>query len=304
MQEEKHHKSINTVIDYILTNLEQPLTVQMLAERANLSAYHFHRIFTHAVGEPLAKYILRKRLEKAANILRENTNIPVMNIAYQVGFNSSNVFCRNFKKHFGVTAEEMRNKHDQSKSKDSTLNRNYNPKDRLYSHYFCSHKIFKIGDKAMDCTFEIKKLETIHIVYCRHYGAYNKMENAYQTLMQWAYPRGLVTAPNAKLIAVYHDNPELTAPEKLISDACLSVDTPLKTDGDIGSSDLQGGLYAVARFEIAMEEFPLAWQCSFKLMEEHGCQCIGTPFEMYHNNRDKHPERKWIVDICIPVLAK
>lgn len=49
------------------------------------------------MGEPLAKYIMRKRLEQAAIQLQNDLQKPVTDIALEYGFNSVNVFCRNFK---------------------------------------------------------------------------------------------------------------------------------------------------------------------------------------------------------------
>ena len=46
----------------------------------------------------------------------------------------------------------------------------------------------------MQCDFELKHMDEVHMVYCRHYGAYTQMQRAFEKLMQWAYPRGLVTA--------------------------------------------------------------------------------------------------------------
>ena len=299
-KEKDYTRQINIVQDYIGANLDKPLTVQELAKLVNFSVYHFHRIFTQYVGESLAKYILRRRLETAALCIKCDPSVPITNVLYEVGFNSANVFCRNFKKHFGITAEEYRSKISQTDSKNSTLKRNNHPSDRIYSHYFCNSKTLIIGDKTMDCTFEIKQLPELHVVYCRHNGAYDQMQNAFAKLMQWAYPRGLVT-PETKLLSIYYDNPDVTAADKLISDACLQVKEPIKADGEIGYRTLQGGQYAVGRFEIAMEEFKDAWNGMFKLIAEHGSQCIGLPFEIYQNNRDEHTEKKFIVDICIPV---
>lgn len=154
----------------------------------------------------------------------------------------------------------------------------------------------------MNCTFEIKNLPSQPIIYCRHQGALNQMQEAFAKLMQWAYPRGLVAVPGMKLVSVYHDNPDVTKKEKLTADAGMTILSAVKTEGEIGQYELSGGLYAVGRFEIGMEEFPDAWHAMFDLLAEHGCQCTnGHHYEIYQNNRDEHPEKKWIVDICIPV---
>lgn len=300
-----HRKQINKVIDYIHSNLESQLSLDELSGRVDLSPYHFHRIFSAVVGESLAKYVIRRRLERAASLLLGNLESPVMNIAYECGFNSVSVFCRNFKKQFGMTAQEYRSKKSKPDSKESQFKSINDSEDRVYSRYFCHRKTIIIGEKTMNCTFEIKNLPALNIIYYRHQGALDQMQDAFAKLMQWAYPRGLVTAPGMKLLSVYHDNPDITDKDKLTADAGMVVGKGVKADGEIGQYELTGGLYAVGRFEIGMGEFPDAWHVMFDLITEHGCQCAnGHHYELYLNNRDEHPEKKWVVDICIPVKAR
>ncbi len=300
----KYTKQVNLVLDYINAHINEELDIKSLAEKTYLSAYHFHRIFTAVMGEPLAKYVMRRRLELASIQLRDDVHKPVTNIAIECGFNSANVFCRNFKKHFGMTAEAYRSKMQQENSKERTLERNISPYRRSYSHYFCRQKSFKVGETSMDCNFEIKHLDAIHVVYCRHIGAYTNMQQAFEKLMRWAYPKGLLPMHDSRLASIYHNNPNTTEEGKLISDACLIVKEPMKTDGEISSYIIPAGQYAVGRFEISWDEFQRAWECMFHLVEEHGCKCCGLAFEIYMNNHEEHPEKKWVVDICIPVTSK
>lgn len=310
MKQRDYDKQINKVIDYINKNISKELTVQTLLALVDYSPYHFHRIFTSQMGESLAKYVLRRRLELAAIRLTNSENTPIMNIAYDVGFSSVNVFCRNFKRRFGVTAEEFRSKNHQQNSKNSTFKHKNNPFDRVYNHYFCSRKSFLIENKKMekmDCKFEIKKMPALHIAYCRHHGAYDKMSNAFVKLMQWAHTKELINGSSkVTLLSVYHSDPNITNDEtKLTSDAGIIIDPSVKTDGEIGSYDLAEGLYAVGRFEILFEEFPVAWKCMNQLISEYECQhAEGVPYELYHNNVEEHPERKWIIDICMPIRGK
>lgn len=300
----QYTKQINVVLDYINTHIDEKLDIQLLAHQTNLSVYHFHRIFTSVMGEPLAKYIMRKRLEQAAIQLQNDLQKPVTDIALEYGFNSVNVFCRNFKKHFGITAETYRNKIRQKDSKNRTLEHIISQQSRSYSHYFCQRKTLKIGDKFMICNFEIKHLSAIHVVYCRHYGTYTTMQKSFEKLLHWAYPKGLVTTEEFHLASIYHDDPNITTEEKRISDACLIVKNPVKTDGEISAYTIPVGQYAVGHFEILWDEFQTSWECMFRLIDEHGCRCCGLPFEVYLNNYETHPEKKWIVDICIPVVSK
>lgn len=301
---DRYAGQINVVVNYIHANMDKCLDVHSLARLTSFSTYHFHRIFSAVMGESLAKYVMRRRLELAAVYLREDASMPVMNIAFEVGFNSVNVFCRNFKRHFGMSAEAYRSKMRQEDSKNRPSECKDSRYGRTYSRYFCSRKSLKIGDKCMDCDFGIRRLDATYVVYCRHYGAYTGMQGAFERLMRWAYPRGLVGAAGSRLASVYHDDPHVTEEEKLISDACLIVEGPMRTDGDIGCYCLNAGQYAVGRFEISWDEFRVAWECMYRLVDEHGCRCCGLPFEVYLNNSEEHPEGKWIVDICIPVMAK
>lgn len=305
MTGKEYTNQINKVIDYIHSHLDEPLPVKGLCSLANLSPYHFHRIFTARTGEPLAKYVTRRRLERSASLLLGSPETPVSNIAFECGFSSASLFCRNFKRHFNMTAEEYRHKNSQSNSKNSQPDSNKSTGTRSYTRYFCTRKTIITGDKTMECNFEIKKLPAFNIIYCRHQGAYDQMQDAFARLMQWAYPRGLATAPGVKLLSVYHDNPDVTQKDKLISDAAMIVNEKIKTDGEIGQYEIAGGLYAVGSFELDMPDFPEAWRTVFSLIAEHKCQCTNAPhYEIYLNNREDHPQKKWFVDICIPVEMK
>lgn len=300
-----YRKQINRVIDYIQVNLDKPLSMEELSKLVDFSPYYFHRLFTSIIGESLAKYVLRKRLERSASLLLGDVSLPVMNIAYECGFNSVNVFCRNFKRYFGVTAEEYRSKEYQMYSKNRQQLCMNGTTACSYTDYFCCRKTIVIGGKTMNCTFEIRKLSGLNIIYCRHQGPFDQMQSAFMKLMQWAYPRGLATAPEMKLLSVYHDNPNITEKDKLIADAGMVVAEGFRGNGEIGQYRIDGGIYAVGRFEISMEEFPSAWNVMFELVSEHGCQCTkGYHYEIYQNNREEHPERKWVIDICIPVKVK
>lgn len=294
-------RQINKVVDYITNHMEQPIRVEQLASVAGLSLYHFHRIFTAETGEPAGKFITRKRMEKAARMLLQDYDMPVGEIAYCVGYSTPAVFCRNFKSHFGLTAQDFRRKNKEENSKNrqfDSIDKTLNP---YASRYLCPYKTIKIGDKTMKCTFEIKDLEARKVIYCRHIGAFDKIGEAFDKLMKWAYPRGLVSA-QPLMAAVYLDDPDITPVEKLQSDACLVVDHDVKVEGEIGMYTLNAGKYGVGRFEIAMNEFSDAWHAICGLVEENGCQTIdGHYYELYLNDPNKHPEKKHIVDICVPV---
>lgn len=297
----EHTKKINQVIDYITLHLNDPLPVGYLASVAGLSKYHFHRVFKEQTGETVERFIVRKRMEKAGRELSRPTDTPIAEIAYLVGYSSVALFCRKFKTHFGITATEYRRKNREQNSKNRQSPRTQEEYISVLTRYLCGSKSIKIGDKTMNCTFEIKQVAPKRVIYYRHVGAFNQMGPSIGKLMQWAYPRGLVKNPPL-VGANYLDDPDITPVDKLQSDVFLVVDQDVKVEGEIGKYTIEGGQYAVGRFEIAMEEFGDAWQAMCRLITEHGCQSVDGPHhELYLNNPDEHPQKKHLVDIYIPV---
>lgn len=152
----------------------------------------------------------------------------------------------------------------------------------------------------------VKDLPDMTVAYVRHIGPYQGngalFEKLIGKLCGWAGPRGLLNE-NARMLAVYHDNPDVTDDAKLRLSMCVTVPEATKVDGEIGRMKLQGGRYAVAAFELAESEYQEAWDTLFgEWMPESGYQPDDGPcFELYKNDPSTHPEGKCLVDICVPV---
>jgi AraC-like DNA-binding protein len=80
----------------------EPLTVQDLARTAGLSPAHFSREFRRAFGESPHQYLLTRRLERAAALLR-NTDRSVTQICFDVGLSSVGSFTTSFRRLYGAT---------------------------------------------------------------------------------------------------------------------------------------------------------------------------------------------------------
>jgi len=93
--------ALRRVIDYIESNLGSPLPMTSLAEIAGLSQYRFAHNFRSAIGMPPHQFVLRKRLTRAKQMLRE-TKLSVLEIAYAVGCQSSSQFNALFKRETGT----------------------------------------------------------------------------------------------------------------------------------------------------------------------------------------------------------
>jgi AraC-like DNA-binding protein len=84
-----------------------PLDVDDLAREAGLSRAHFSREFRRAFGESPHVYLLTRRLERAAALLR-TTDRPVVEICFSVGLQSVGSFTTSFTRMFGTSPAAYR----------------------------------------------------------------------------------------------------------------------------------------------------------------------------------------------------
>ncbi|MHB1138906.1 MAG: helix-turn-helix domain-containing protein [Microthrixaceae bacterium] len=84
-----------------------PLTVDDLAHAAGLSRAHFSREFRRTFGEPPHQYLLTRRLERAAALLRD-TDRSVTEICFAVGLTSLGSFTTSFRRVHGTTPAAYR----------------------------------------------------------------------------------------------------------------------------------------------------------------------------------------------------
>jgi AraC family transcriptional regulator len=300
-QKEYIHR-INSVIDYIENHIDQDLSLETVSEVANFSPFHFHRLFKAFTGETINGFVKRKRVEKAGRLLLNNPEMPVSETAYASGFNNVSVFCRNFRDRFGMNAQEFRETWDNEFSKNRQMNSKNDKFQTSGDDYVCNVESLKNGGLIMKSKVEIKDMPDMNLVYCRHTGPFYLIGEAYGKLMKWAGPRGLLNSEDLKTVTVYHDDPKVTEIEKVRQSACIIVKEPVKTEGEFGNMSVPRGKYVVGSFEISPEEFEQAWNTTCIWLSESGYQpADGNPYELYHNNFEEHPEKKFIVDICIPV---
>lgn len=298
---------INGIMEYIEQHIDQPINLYAMAQIAHFSPFHFHRIFTVMVGETPANFLQRIRIEKAAQQLKDSPSKVIGDIAYSCGFSSVSLFSRTFRKHFGISAKEYRQLEKPLLVKDgvyfSKMGQQLSKKSKLFviqNEEFCTNKLKQLI--IMETEVIVKEMPELQVIYCRHTGAFNQIGQAYGKLMQFAGPRGLLGSPNAKTLTVYHDDPSVTEIDKMRQSACLIVNSDVKVEGEIGKMTVPAGKYAVGHFEIVETQFEQAWNTMCLWLTESGYEPgEGYNYELYYNDHTQHPERKFILDICIPL---
>ena len=295
-----YKKRVCQAMNYISRNIDRDLSLEEIAEVAAFSRFHFHRIFKAVVGETVAEFTRRLRIEMAANRLLANQSDDITTIALECGFSSSQNFAKAFRQHFDMTPSQFR------KSKFGNKDRNSENALSLATLYDPSTAFINQSNSERRTTMkaEVTEMPEYNVAYVRKLGPYNKAtcEQAFNELAQWAGPRGHMAT--GAVLQVYWDNPEVTAPEKCRVDACVSVPQGTAVEGQIALQTIKGGAYGVCHFETKSDSFQQSWEDAFQWLVDSGYECSDKPcYELYHNNVADDPEGKWKFDICIPLKS-
>lgn len=102
------YKNLHRGREFIDAAFTSPLNIEMVAQQACMSEYHFFRLFKKLMGITPHQYIIHKRLELGHLLLTEQ--LPVSDAAVQCGFTDIFSFSRAFKNHFGFPPSALHKK--------------------------------------------------------------------------------------------------------------------------------------------------------------------------------------------------
>jgi AraC family transcriptional regulator len=307
---------INRVLDHVSAHLAEPLRLRELAAIAHLSPFHFHRVFGAMTGETVSRAIQRLRLERAAGQLRDLPAKPITDIALDCGFSGPSAFARAFREAFGKSPGEWRRARLESKigipnSNQASLVRKAEgaaPSSSWHIDAATGHLAWRVTmNEKTTAAIEVRELPALHVAYVRHTGPFQGKPEVFgmlfEKLCKWAGARGLLGRPGTSLLAVYHDDPDVTDASKLRVSVCLPVAEGTAVDGEVGEMTVAGGKFAVGRFELGAQDYQQAWNLVYgKWLPESGFQpddrlCYESyPMDVQASAPDKH-----VVDICVPV---
>lgn len=111
-KDQQNNNRISAVVNYILVNLDKPLTVEELAAVAHMSPSNFFRVFKNETGISPVTFVNIERIRKAMDMLRD-PDIQVKEVFVQCGFQNRSYFNRMFRKMSSMTPNEY-----QSRMKD------------------------------------------------------------------------------------------------------------------------------------------------------------------------------------------
>ena len=99
-------RAVETAL-WIDAHSHQQIDLEQAAGQAGISPFHFLRLFSSVLGVTPHQYLVRSRLRHAARLLADN-DIPITDVAYDVGFGDLSNFVRTFHRAAGVSPRRFR----------------------------------------------------------------------------------------------------------------------------------------------------------------------------------------------------
>ncbi|WP_276978832.1 AraC family transcriptional regulator [Flavobacterium filum] len=278
-------EGINKAIAFIESNSTSDIQLKDIATHANLSQYHFHRVFKSLTGDTTKDFLTRLRLEKAAIKLKHSQN-DIGQIAFDCGYQNHETFTRAFKAYFGLTPVEYRNSL-------AELTKN---KQKEYRKANIDLSALNIQGPI------IKTIPDLHLAYIRHTGSYDQVGSSFQQLMFWAATH-LVLKIKPVTIGIVHDNPDLTEEQHIRFDACVLVAKEIKPRGEIGYKKIEGGKFAVFTYKGAYEGFYNVYDYIYNVcLFDNQFELADKPaLEWYIKSPPFYKPENFVTDFYVPI---
>lgn len=271
-----YRQRVGRAIQYLERHLDDELPLEELAAEASFSPFHFHRVFRAITGEGVAEQVRRLRLERAAGRLR-STDRPILEIALEAGYHAHESFTRAFESAFHASP----------------------------SRYRAERSYLAPAHQAVDLPETVGRIERIGpllLVQLRHVGPYGDVGKTFERLARWVGAHRLF-GPWTQALGVSHDDPEVTAAEKLRYEAAFTVPRAVSDEGEIYYLELPARDYVTAIHQGTYSGLGAAYAGLVRWWLRHGEGTLSDDpaLEFYLNQPGLTPPESLLSRICLAV---
>ncbi len=291
-----YRKPVFKAMDYISHHLDDNPSLDEVAAAAAISTFHFHRIFKTMVGETIAGFTRRLRMERAARRLLASPQSDITTLALAAGFSSSQNFAKAFRQHFAMSPSEYRQQQGGNwKSKIGNDPLSFETYDDLVMHPVTEHPGLLQGAS-------IRQMPARRVAYMRRLGLYGKetCEQAHRDLLALFASDEAMTP--AGTLSLYWDIPDITDETHCRTDVCIELGPKSPTGRQLTTQIIAEGPYAVCQFIAHGDQLVACWETAFRWVVGQGLNCDDRPcYEQYHGGTDPGRDH-YVFDICIPLI--
>jgi len=282
---------VNRAIDHVLTHLHEPLRLEDVAAVAAFSPFHFHRVFKALTGETLARFVKRRRLERALGLMAAQPDAPMSRVALDSGFASASDFSRSFRNRYGVPPSAF----DLDRHRDAGRARMVEELDQP--------DLARLPPGANPDGFEVtlRELPPRVIAYRRVVRPFEgtAVVDACAELVAWAEARG---AADGQWLGYMWDDPDLVPLDRCRYDVGVEVDD-VTPQGTVGRLELPAMRIAELAIDgdIALEQRALDWIYGTWLPRSR-CVPADLPcFEAWDGRPFAHGTARFVLRLQLPV---
>ncbi len=225
----RHMESILRVLIYIENHLGEELSLDKMAKVAHISTFYFHRLFHAYMGETLSEYVTRLRMQRASEKLNY-TDVPVTEIALDVGYESPASFTKIFNQIMGASPSGFRK--SMRPIVEAMLKRI--PQDPPVGSLLPKY-------------VERKEEE---VLFVRKVGPYAETPwEAFEALLVFLDQEHISKEKIKTFYSMGLDDPQFVPLAKCRFDACVALKIKPVPKGDVGLKTLPGGKCAVFEYK-------------------------------------------------------
>ncbi len=278
-----YHAAVKTAAEHIVSSLDHALDLADLARIAQVSPFHFHRMFRGMLGETPLELHRRLRLERAAFWLL-NGQLQVTEIAFDAGYETHEAFTRAFRAAYGRSPSTYRNSSFMQPGCMEAGPTQLAARCGLHFEPAPTARNLQLrsGESSMDV--DLVKLPRLRLAKCAHVGPYTRIAEAFERLGALAGPAGLLQ-PQTRMLAVYLDDQDAKPADELRSEACITVPEHVALPSGLTEGWLPAGRYARATHQGSYATLGDMWaRLLGEWLPSSGWDVAATPgFEVYLN---------------------
>jgi len=282
---------VNRAIDHVLTHLSEPLRLEDVARVAAFSPFHFHRVFKALTGETPARFVKRRRLERALSLMAAQPDASLSRIALDSGFASSSDFSRSFRQRYGVPPTAFDHEHHREAGRARMV-------DELDQPHLAR---LPPGDNPDGFEVTLRELDPCVVAYRRVTRPFEgtAVVDAAAELVAWAEARGVA---GGQWLGYMWDDPDVVPLERCRYDVGVVVDD-VAVEGTVGRLELPAMTVAELALDgdLALEQRALDWLYGTWLPRSR-CLPADLPcFEAWDGRPFAHGTAHFVLRLWLPV---
>lgn len=288
---------VQPVLAFAAAHLDEDLSLNTLARRSAISPFHLHRVFSAAAGETPKAFTLRLRLDRAA-ILLLTTKDSVLDVALACGFSGHEVFCRAFRRRFGMRPRAYRTRGFEGNPTPVQKREHAATVTRVGP---CLRLFHRMADKeTMSYSVAIKEIASQPVLVVERRV---KPSEIATTL---AEVPGLVFQHVQRAGVAFAGMPFTRyvdwGPGMMTIQAGMPIATPGTGEGEVRPETLPGGTVATTVHTGAYDKLTEAHAAVEVWIEEQGFRSAGAPWEVYVTDPADYPNpADWQTEIFWPI---